>query len=67
MLANHRFHQHTVLGAGGTAARRLIGERVAHAIGDPLAPDLFDRLHHVDVMAEDEVDLGRAQQLPRHA
>ena len=61
-LTYRHLDQHAVLGADSTAARCLVGQRVPHAICDPLAPDSSDRLHHMDVMAEDKVDLGCAQQ-----
>ena len=64
MLTNRDLDQHAVLGAGGTAAGRLVGQRVAHAIGHPLALDPLDRLDQVGVVAEDEVDLGCGQQPP---
>ena len=62
--ADRHLDQDAVLGAGRAAGRGLVGQRVAHAVGDPLGPDPLDRLHHVDVVAEDEVDLGGGQQPP---
>jgi hypothetical protein len=66
MLGHGHLDQHPVLGAGSTAGRGLVGQRVPHAIGHPLAPDPLDRLDHMDVMANDEVDLGGGQQPPGH-
>jgi hypothetical protein len=36
-------------------AETLLGDLVAHAVRDPLAVDLRERLHHVGVAAEDQV------------
>src|SRR5204862_51481 len=41
---------------------RVAGYLVAHAVGDPLAVDLLEGLHHVGVVADDQVDVGVVQQ-----
>ena len=49
----------TILGAGGQSRRgRLVRQEVAEPVDDVLVSDLLDRLEHVDVVAQDEVDVG---------
>ena len=49
--------QETVLGGSGAAGGRLAGQQVAHAEGDPLPTDALDRLHDMDVVTQEQVDV----------
>src|SRR5687768_8022032 len=40
----------------------VLRDGVAHAVDDPLAVDLGDRLHDMGVLADDEVDVRRGGQ-----
>src|SRR5215207_8353421 len=55
---------HPVLGCWGTAAGRLVGQEIAQPVQHVLVPDPLDRLHHMGVAADEQVDVRRGQQGP---